>query len=209
MIRLRSFAAVLAALVACSILASGCTGENGRNQPPASILTIPPTRATPVPQTPAPVQTGTTANPVTPGVTPPWTPGTVAQTGAAILIQGDITGLKSARGNFIDEIRITVVKAPRAEPVTFEIPNTQIIFTKYGVQFGVNYLILSGDVNGNQILEEGETFKIKVPIQPPYEIYPGQAFTMTIKNPPQPEVTVTAGAPPVLANTVVLARAPS
>jgi hypothetical protein len=210
MVRLWSLAAVLAALMMCSILSSGCTGQPGASQPPASTLTIATTRqTTPVPVTPTPVQPGTTTNPPTPGVTPSWTPGTVAQGGAAILIQGDVTGLKSATGNYIDEIRFTVVKAPRADPVTFEIPNTQIIFTKFGQQFGVNYQIISGDVNGNQILDEGESFDIGVPIQTPYEIYTGQKFTMVIKNPPQSQVTVTTEAPPVLRDSNILAQAPS
>ena len=104
-----------------------------------------------------------------------------------------------------------MAKAPRAEPVTFEVPNTQIIFSKGGQQFGVNYLILSGDVNGNRILEDGETFEVSIPFtseSPQYEIYAGQKFTMAIKNPPQPQVTVTTEAPPVLEDSNILARAP-
>jgi len=213
MARFRFLAPVLAALVVCSILASGCTGEKGVSQPPASVKTMPTTRpATPVPVTTTPVLPGTPTIPFTPGVTPAWTPGTVAQAGAAALIQGDITGLKSARGNFIEEIRFTLVKAPQAEPVTFEIPNTQIVFTKGGQQYGVNYLILSGDVNGNRILEDGETFLVSIPFtseSPQYEIYAGEMFTMTIQNPPQPRVTVTTQAPSVLSASNILARAPS
>jgi len=210
MVRVRLIGAVLLAFMVCSILACGCSGQKGQTQPPASILTIP-TRspATPAPGTPIPVQTVTTASPVTPGVTLVWAPGSVAQTGTAILITGDVLGLRSARGNYIDAIQFTVVKAPQAYPVTFEIPNTQIIFTEYGEQFGTNYQILSGDENGNQILEEGETFLVQVPIPPPHEIYSGQMFTMAIQNPPQPPVVVSAGAPPVLtAQPMVLASAP-
>jgi len=214
MVQLRFLATVLAALVVCSILGSGCTGQKGESQPPASTLTIATTRpVTPFPETPTPVQPGTTTNPPTPFVTPVWTPATVAQAGTAILIRGDVLGLKSATGNFIEEIRFTVVKAPRAEAVTFEIPNTQIIFTKGGQQFGVNYLILSGDVNGNRILEDGETFLVSVPFtseSPQYEIYAGEKFTMTIQNPPQPRVIVTTQAPSVLTDEpMVLARAAS
>jgi hypothetical protein len=212
MVQLRSLAAFLGALMICSILSSGCSGQPGASQPPASTLTIPTTtrQATPVPMTPTPVQPGTTTNPPTPGVTPSWTPGTVAQSGATILITGDVVGLKSTRGNFIDEIRFTVVKAPRVEPVTFEIPNTQIIFTKFGVQFGTNYQIIGRhNDNGDNILDEGESFDISVPIQTPYEIYTGQKFTMAIKNPPQSQVIVTTETPPVLSDSNILARAPS
>jgi hypothetical protein len=212
MVKLRLFAAVLAALMISSVLFSGCTGQKGESQPPASTLTIATTRPpTPVHETITPVQPGTTMNLPTPGVTPGWTPGTVAQGGAGILIRGDVIGLKSTRGNFIDEIRFTVVKAPRVESVTFEIPNTQIIFTKGGQQYGVNYLILSGDVNGNRILEDGETFLVSVPFtseSPQYEIYSGEKFTMTIQNPPQPRIIVTTQAPPILTDEpMVLARA--
>ena len=210
MIQLRFLAAVLAALVICSILSAGCTGQKGESQPPASTLTIPTTRpATPVPVTSTPVQPGTTTNPPTPVVTPEWTPGTVAQGGAVVLITGDVLGLKSVRGTFIDEIQFTVVKAPRAEAVTFEIPNTQIIFTKFGVQFGVNYQITGRhNDNGDLVLDDGEAFDISIPIQTPYEIYPGQKFTMAIKT-PQTQVTVTTEAPPVLSASNILARAPS
>ena len=214
MVQLRFLAAVLASLMICSILSSGCTGQTGETQPPASTLTIATTRpATPVPETTPPVITGTTPIPYTTGVTPTFTPGTVAQAGAAILIRGDVLGLKSATGNFIKEIQFTVVKAPQAEPVTFEVPNTQIIFTKGGQQFGVNYLILSGDVNGNRILEDGETFEVSIPFtpeSPQYEIYAGEKFTMTIQNPPQPRVIATTQAPSVLTDEpMVLAQAPA
>ena len=212
LIQIRFLAAVLAALVVCAILSSGCAGQNGESQPPASTLTIPTTRqATPVPATSTPVQPGTTTNPPTTVVTPEWTPATIPQAGAAILITDDVIGFKSATGNFIEEIRFPVAKAPRAEAVTFEIPNTQIIFTKGGQQFGVNYLILSGDGNGNRILEDGETFLVSIPFtseSPQYEIYAGEKFTMTIQNPPQPRVIVTTQAPPVLTDEpMVLARA--
>jgi hypothetical protein len=214
LIQPRFLTVALAALVVCTILSSGCTGQQGESQPPASTLTIPTTRpATPVPVTFTPVQPGTTTTLPTPVVTPEWTPGTIAQAGTAVLIRGDVAGFKSASGNFIEEIRFTVVKDPRAEPVTFEIPNTQIIFTKGGQQYGVNYLILSGDVNGNRILEDGETFLVSIPFtseSPQYEIYAGEKFTMTIQNPPQPRVIVTAQAPPVLTtDPMILARAPS
>ena len=212
MVQLRFLAAVFASLMICSILSSGCTGQTGETQPPASTLTIPTTRpATPVPVTSTPFQPETTTNPLTPVVTPEWTPGTVAQDGAAVLITGDVVGLKSASAGFIDVIQFRVVKAPRAEPVTFEIPNTQIIFTKGGVQFGVNYQITGRqNDNGDLILDDGESFVISIPIQPPYEIYPGQKFTMAIKNPPQPQVTVTTEAPPVLTDKpMVLAQAPA
>jgi hypothetical protein len=162
--------------------------------------------------TPTPVRTETTQTPVTPAPAPAWTPGIVAQSGGAILIKDDVVGLKSAQGNYIDEIRFTVVKVPRAEPVTFEIPNTQIVFKKTGPEFAVNYLILSGDMNGNQILEDGEAFLVSIPFppqSPQYEIYAGQEFTMTIMNPPQPPVIVTATAPPVLTDSMILARASS
>jgi hypothetical protein len=204
----RFLAAVLAAALVCSIVVSGCTGQPGMSQPPASTVTIPTRRpTTPVPVTQTPIQTGMTTILVTQSVTPVWTPGTVTQAGSAILIQGDVTGLRSERGNFIDAIQFTVVKAPRAEPVTFEIPNTQIILTEYGEQFGTNYQILSGDVNGNHILGDGERFVVQVPIPAPHEIYAGQKFTMAIQNPPQPQVIVTAGAPPILTGSMVLASA--
>ena len=44
MARFRFLAPVLAALVVCSILASGCTGEKGVSQPPASVKTMPTSR---------------------------------------------------------------------------------------------------------------------------------------------------------------------
>jgi hypothetical protein len=204
--RLGFLSLIVAGTLICSILLSGCLGEKVPPQPPASTMTIPTRRpTTPVPETLTPVETATTAPQVTPGVTPVWTPGIVSQAGAAILIQGDIVGIRSPRGNFIDELRFTVVKASRAEPVTFEIPDTQIIFTKFGIQFGTNYN-LSGDGTGDHILDEGETFAVRVFIPPHYEIYAGQVFTMAIKNPPNPPVTVTAGAPPVLQDRQVLAR---
>jgi hypothetical protein len=212
MVRLRFFAPVLAVLVVCSILAAGCTGQSGVPQPPASTLTIPTTRpATPVPGTAVPVQTGTAASPATiPGVTPAPNLGTVTQAGSAILIQGDVRGFKSATGNYIDELQFSVVKAPRADPVTFDIPNTQISFTKEGVQFGVNYLPISGDLKGDRVLDAGETFLVRVPLPPQNVIYPGQMFTMAIQNPPNPRVVVSAQAPSVLTvDPMVLARAPA
>lgn len=195
-------AAVLAAILVASIFLSGCTGSGGGSQPPASTVTAPVQgTATTLPETTP------TGIPYTPPTTPVWVPGTVVQGEGTILIQGDVTGLKSARGNFIEEVRFTVIRAPRAESVTFEVPNTQIVFTKYGVQFGTNYEILSGDRNGDHILDEGEAFLVRVFIQPPNELYPGQTFIMAIKT-PYPQVTVTAEAPPVITNTVVLATAP-
>ena len=188
MVQIRSLTAVLAALVVCSILASGCTGQKGESQPPASTRTIATTRpATPIPITSIPISPGTTPNPSITGVTPAWTPGTVAQAGAAILIRGDVVGLKSTRGNFIDGIRFTVVKAPRVNPVTFEIPDTQIIFTKFGVQFGTNYQIIGRqNDNGDSVLEEGESFDISVPIQPPYRDLPGPEVHHGHSDPPNP-----------------------
>jgi hypothetical protein len=212
-------AVVLALLVMGAVLAPGCTGEKGQSQPPASLLTVTARRpVTPVLTTPGPVLTGTASTPTPPAATlaatPAWVPGTVVQEGSAILIEGDVTGYKSPRGNFIDEIRFMVHLAPRAEPVTFEVPNTQIIFTRAGTyQYGVNYLVLSGDLNQNGILEPGEDFLVSIPISPEspqYEIYAGEKFTMAIKNPPQPQVTVTTSAPPVLStDPMILARAPS
>jgi hypothetical protein len=145
---------------------------------------------------------------------PVWTPGTITQEGAAIQIREDVFGYKAPTAGYLSEIRFSVEKAPRAEPVTFEIPNTQMIFTKPGnPQYGVNYLILSGDINGNRILEEGETFLVSIPFTsdaPQYAIYAGQQFTMSIKNPPQPPVIVTLSAPPILTtDPMVLARSPS
>ena len=101
------------------------------------------------------------------------------------------------------------MKAPGVNPVTFEIPNTQIIFTKFGEQFGTNYQIIGRhNDNGDNILDEGESFDISVPIQTPYEIYSGQMFTMAIET-PQLGVIVTATAPPVLTDQpMVLATAP-
>ncbi|MDD1668781.1 MAG: hypothetical protein LUO97_03170 [Methanomicrobiales archaeon] len=215
MIPIRLFASVLAVLVVCLILSSGCTGQTGETPTPAPTLTIATTRPpTPVPVTTTPVQTATRTSAVTPVVTPAWTPGSVVQTGSAILIQGDILGYKSNQGNFFDEIRFTVALAPRAEPVTFEIPNTQIVFTKTGnPQYAVNYLILSGDENRNGILEKGESFLVSIPFTSDasqYAIYNGQKFTMAIKNPPQPQISVTTEAPPVLTvDPTVLARAAS
>jgi hypothetical protein len=117
-------------------------------------------------------------------------------------------GLRSAGGAFIDEIRFQAVKAPRAETVTFEVPNTQIVFSKSGVEFAVNYFPLSGDVNGDRILDEGEIFLVSIPLQPPNVIYRNQAFTMAIKTPPYQPVLVSAAAPPVLtADPMILARA--
>ena len=208
----RFLAPALVVLVTCSILAAGCTGQNQGSQPPASTMTIPTTRpVTPVEVTTLPGQPATIVTTI-PSivVTPQYTPGTVLQAGSAILIQGDVIGYKSAVGNFIDEIRFNVVKAPRADPVTFDVPNTQIIFTKGGQQYGVNYLILSGDLNGNRILEDGETFQVSIPFTSEasqYAIYAGQMFTMTIQNPPQPRVTIVTGAPSVLQDSNILARA--
>ncbi|HVP24801.1 MAG TPA: hypothetical protein VMS81_02350 [Methanomicrobiales archaeon] len=210
MIQLRFTAAVLFVFMACLILSSGCTGQQGETQPPASTLTLPTTRpVTPAPVTPTPVQTVTTMPAATTIVTPVFTPGTVSQSGSAILIQGDVAGYKAAAGNFIDEIRFNVVKAPRAEPVTFEIPNTQVIFTMNGREFGVNYIPISGDVNGNRILEDGETFLVSITLAPPNLIYAGQVFTMTIQNPPQPNVVLAARVPSVFTDDqIVLAKAP-
>ena len=215
MVRPRFLAPVLAALVVLAILAAGCTGQNEGSQPPASTMTIPTTRPTiPVTGTTQPVVPGTIVTTIpSVVVTPQYTPGAILQAGSAILVQGDVIGFKSATGNFIDEIRFSVVKAPRAEPVTFDVPNTQIIFTKGGQQYGVNYLILSGDLNGNGILDDGETFLVSIPFTSDasqYAIYAGQMFTMTIQNPPQPRVTVTTQAPPVLTDAqIVLAQAPT
>ena len=214
MVQLRFPVVVLSVLVVCLILSCGCSGQQSPPQPPASTLTIPTTRpATPVPVTSTPVQTGTTAAQPTPIVTPEWTPGTFTQAGTAILIKSDVIGFKSPTGNFIEEIQFTVEKDPRAEPVTFEIPNTQIIFSKGGQQYGVNYIILSGDVNGNAILEDGETFHVSIPFtseSPQYEIYAGEKFTMTIQNPPQARIVVATQAPSILTDTpMVLARAAS
>jgi len=209
----RFMAAALAALAVCAVLAAGCTGGEAPPQPPASTLTIPTTRpVTPVTTTqPPPVLTGTTPVPYTTGVTPSYTPGSVVQAGSAILITGEVDGYKSPVGNFLDEIRFSVVKAPRAEDVTFEIPNTQIAFTKNGQTFTVNYQIISGDQNGNRILEDGETFVVSIPFlaeTPQNDIFAGQVFTMSIQNPPQPRVTVTTSAPPVLTDQpMVLAQA--
>src|SRR5512136_2322358 len=181
--------AILITLAIILALVSGCTGQGGGSQPPVTTPTIPTPRiTTPRVTTSLPLTTRTTV-PVTTGVTPSWTPGSIVQEGAAIQIRGDIVGYKAPQANYLNEIRFTVVLAPRAEPVTFEVPNTQIIFTKPGIpQYGVNYLVLSVDINVNFILETGETFLVSIPFtayssQNP--IFVGQAFTMAIKNPPQ------------------------
>jgi len=209
-------AAVLAMLVAASILAAGCTGEKGGPQPLPTPLTVTPRRTvTPVPVTPTPVETMATTVPVTPVipvVAPVWTPGSITQEGSSILIQGPVMGYKAPQGDYLAEIRFTVVKAPRADPVTFEIPSTQIVFKKTGTNpYAVNYLILSGDLNGDRILDPGESFLVSIPFTsdaPQYAIYGGQRFTMTIKNPPQPDIVVATGVPTVLpSDPVVLASA--
>jgi hypothetical protein len=212
MAQLRFLPVLIAMFTVLLILGSGCAGGTPP-QPPASIRTLPTTRpVTTLPATTPPALTLPTTS-LTTVATPAWTPGTVAQAGSAILIQGDVVGYKSSRGNFIDEIRFDVVLAPRAEPVTFDVPNTQIIFTKQGTPpYGVNYFPISGDVNGDRVLREGETFRVSIPFTsdaPQYAIFAGQTFTMTIKNPPQPQVLVTASAPPVLGDQpMVLARVP-
>ena len=200
---LRFATVVLAVLVIGSIIAAGCTGETGGSRTPVPTQTMPTRRTvTPVPVTTTPVPTVATTVPVTTAVPPAWTPGSITQDGSSILIDGDVTGYKSPQGNYLDEIRFTVVKAPRAEPVTFEIPSTQIIFTKTGSNsYAVNYLILSGDLNGDRILDPGERFVVSIRFTSDasqYAIYAGQKFTMAIKNPPQPQVLVSASAPPVL-----------
>jgi hypothetical protein len=209
--RLIASAAVLGLLVLCSILISGCTGDHVPPQPPASTLTIPTTRpVTPVPLTTPPVQTTTIFIPPTAEVTPVWTPGSIAQEGTAILIRGDVLGYKSTTSGYIDEIRFTVVKAPRVDPVTLDIPETQIVFTKGGTQFAANYLVISGDENADRILGDGEAFLVSVPLQPPNVIYTNQKFTMAVKTPPYPQVVVTAISPPVLtADPMVLAQGSS
>ncbi|MGE5831411.1 MAG: hypothetical protein ACM3X8_00655 [Methanomicrobiales archaeon] len=194
--------AILITLAIILALVSGCTGQGGGSQPPVTTPTIPTPRiTTPRVTTSLPLTTRTTV-PVTTGVTPSWTPGSIVQEGAAIQIRGDIVGYKAPQANYLDEIRFTVVLAPRAEPVTFEIPNTQIVFTKPGIpQYGVNYRILSGDVNNNLILEEGETFLVSIKFTSDASqnaIYAGQAFTMAIQNPPQRRITLTTEAPPTL-----------
>lgn len=200
---------IIAGTLICSILSSGCTGGKVPPQPPATTMTIPTQRpTTPVPETPEPSPAATTTGPVTPGPTPAWTPGSVTQTGTAILIKGDVIGLRSTRGNYIDELQFTVVKAPRVEPVTVEYPDTQIILVRFGEESGTNYRILSGDKDGDRELDEGESFVLQVFIPPPYEVFAGQRFTMAIKNPPRPQITVTTEAPPVLRERQVLARAP-
>jgi hypothetical protein len=208
----RSVAVFLVVLMMGSILASGCTGDTAGSQPPASVVTVTTRKpVTPAVTTTMPLPAVTTAaTTVPPVVTPPWRPGDITQGEGSVLISGDVVGLKSPVGNFIDEIRFTVVKAPRVEPVTFEIPNTQIIFTRYGQQFGTNYQILSRrNGNGDVLLEEGEAFDVSVPIQNPYEIFPGQKFTMAIKI-PQTQVLLSTSAPPVLTKEpMVLASAPS
>ena len=207
--KLRSAAAVIAVLVVCSILAAGCTGETKQSQPPPSTVTFPTRRpVTPVPVTTAPIQTlATTALPI-PTTTPSGIPGSVVQEGTVLLIQGDVDGYRSSTYNYIDELRFTVVKVPRVDPVTLDIPETQIVFTKGGTQYAVNYLLVSGDVNNDRILDEGEVILVSIPLQPPNVIYPGQAFTMTIKTPPYQPVVVTANAPNVLtAEPMVLAEA--
>ena len=218
MARFRFLSAVLMVLVVFLVLGSGCTG-GPPPQPPASIRTLPTTRPVtlpPVTLPPATTPPATTTPVPTPTVqvTPAWTPGSVSQSGSSILIQGDVVGYKSSKGNFIDEIRFNVVLAPRAEPVTFDTPNTQIIFTKPGTTpYGVNYLILSGDTNGNGLLDPGETFRVSIPFTsdaPQYVIFGGQSFIMAIQNPPQQPVVVAASAPPVLTDpTVVLAQVTS
>jgi len=203
---------ILAAAVISLVIVSGCTGGQVTPQTTPSVPTSPATSsAITVPVTTVPAATAATTGQPPPVVTPAWTPGTVLQSGSAILITGNVYGLKSTTGNYIDEIRFTAVKNPRADPVTFEIPNTQIIFSKNGVPpFGVNYHILSGDENGDQILGNGETFMVQVFIQPPNEIYAGETFTMAIQNPPNQQVIVDAEAPPVLSDQpMVLARTSS
>jgi hypothetical protein len=201
MARFIALAAVLGFLVMSSILTAGCTGEKVPPQPPASTITIPTTRqvtVTPEPWTPGPVQTTTPGTPPTAAFTPVWTPGSIAQEGTAILIRGDVLGYKSPTSSYIDEIRFTVVKAPRVDPVTLDIPQTQIVFTRDGKQYAVNYLQVSGDENGDRILDEGEAILVSVPFQPPNVIYTNQKFIMAIQTPPYPQVMVTGIAPPVL-----------
>ena len=200
---LRFATVVLAMVVIGSILAAGCTGEQGGSPTTAPTPTMPTRRTvTPVPVTTTPVQTMATTVPVTTVVPPAWMPGSITQEGSSILIDGAVMGYKSSQGNYLDEIRFTVVLAPRAEPVTFEIPETQIIFTKTGSNpYAVNYLILSGDLNGDRILDPGERFVVSIRFTSDasqYAIYAGQQFTMAIKNPPRPQVYVSASAPPVL-----------
>jgi hypothetical protein len=208
-------AAILAALLLGSILVSGCTGDGGGSQPPASIVTMTTRRpATPVPETmePPATVTGVTSVPTstTMATIPEQTPGSIIQDESALLITGDVMGYRSQNGGYIDEIRFTVVKAPRAGEVTLDVTNTQIVFTKDNTQYAVNYLLLSGDLNGDRILDPGETVLVSIPLQPPNVIYTNQRFTMAIKTPPYQPVVVSAKAPPVLTtDPMVLASASS
>ena len=204
----RFIAAALAVLVVASILASGCTGSSGGPQPPASVITIPTKRpTTPITETPVTATTVTTATPA-PVVTPAWTPGSIVQDGTALLIRGDVRGYKYPTANYIDEIRFTVVTAPRADEVPLDTLYTQIVFTKSGTPYTANYLPVSGDLNNDRVLDKGETILLSIPLQPPNVIYANEKFTMAIKTPPYAQVLVTSSAPPVLsADPMVLARA--
>ncbi|MDD1671249.1 MAG: hypothetical protein LUQ67_08090 [Methanomicrobiales archaeon] len=211
MVRPQLLTTVLAVFLILLSLAPGCTGQGG-SQPPASTLTIPPTRVTAPPlTTPPPSPAGTTMPTTIPEVTPVWTPGTVLQENSAFLIMGNVLGFRSQNGAYIDEIRFSVVKAPRAEPVTFEDQSTQIVFTKGGTRYSNIYRIIDGDRNGNGLLEEGEAFLISVPLPPQVperDIYPNQQFTMAIQNPPNAPVIVTATAPRSLTDApMILATA--
>ncbi|HXW98525.1 MAG TPA: hypothetical protein VEI51_02245 [Methanomicrobiales archaeon] len=210
MVRHRFASALLVVLVISLILACGCSSPGpAGSQPPAATMTIQTRRPTIAePETTQPAVTATTILPVTTVVTPVWTPVAVSQAGSAIQIDGDIVGLKSATANAIDEIQFSVVKSPRADPVSFQIPDTQIVFTKNGGQYTVGYRIISGDLNKDSILDQGEIFMIDVPLAPQYMIYPNEAFTMAIQSPPSTPVTVTTpGLPAFTGDQIVIARA--
>jgi len=210
MVNHRYATALLAVLVMSLVLACGCSSPGpAGSQPPAATMTIQTRRPTvAVPETPLPAATETTIPPVTMVVTPAWTPVTVSQAGSSIQVDGDIVGLKSATGNAIDDIQFSVVKSPRSDPVSFQIPDTQIIFTKNGMQYGVGYRIISGDLNKDNILDQGEIFMVDVPLAPQYVIFPNEAFTMAIQNPPSTPVTVTvASMPAITGDQIVIARA--
>jgi archaellin len=160
---------------------------------PTVIRTSPvplPSPAITVPETTVPLVTG---------------PGTVHQAGSSLLVEGPFYGMKAAGGNYIDLLTFDLVKAPWADPVDME--NVQVTLTRYSQITGLRFEVAEQrDANGDNILADGETFVITVPVKPDFWIYRNDRFELRVLAPGSPPILVQSQVPAVLEERTVLAE---
>jgi hypothetical protein len=125
--------------------------------------------------------------------------------GTFLQVKGPVLGFRGTGGSYIELITFDLVKLPRGDPVDLE--NVQVTLTRYSETTGLRFEITGRkNADSDNILEEGETFAIAVPVMPNFWIYRNDPFEIRVLTPGSSPLVVQSQAPAVLEERTVLAE---